>query len=129
MKTYTGERDRVGACKVWRVEANGKRRPLPMRKNLYNHSPTGFEWGYNGSGPAQLALALLADVLDNDDLAVRWHQPFKFKVIGNLPRAEPWRMSEVGIREIVANLIAERADELIVIPAPVGGHYLSRTKR
>jgi hypothetical protein len=30
---------------------------------LRNHSPTGFEWGYAGSGPAQLALALLLDAL------------------------------------------------------------------
>lgn len=27
------------------------------------HSPTGFEWGYGGSGPADLALSILADVL------------------------------------------------------------------
>lgn len=26
-----------------------------------NHSPTGFEFGYEGSGPAQLALAILMD--------------------------------------------------------------------
>jgi len=26
-----------------------------------NHSPTGFNWGYIGSGPSQLALALLLD--------------------------------------------------------------------
>jgi hypothetical protein len=25
------------------------------------HSPTGFEWGYGGSGPADLALSILAD--------------------------------------------------------------------
>lgn len=27
------------------------------------HSPTGFEWGYQGSGPAQLALAILLEVV------------------------------------------------------------------
>ena len=26
---------------------------------VYNHSPTGFSWGYGGSGPSQLALAIL----------------------------------------------------------------------
>ena len=26
------------------------------RLDLWNHSPTGFEWGYPGSGPAQSAL-------------------------------------------------------------------------
>src|SRR2546426_5830744 len=41
------------------------------RLDLWNHSPTGFECGYGGSGPAQLALALLAEHLRNDEQAVR----------------------------------------------------------
>ncbi len=36
-------------------------RPLGPRLDLANHSPDGFSWGYGGSGPAQLALAILAD--------------------------------------------------------------------
>lgn len=28
-------------------------------QKLRNHSPDGFEWGYSGSGPAQLALAVV----------------------------------------------------------------------
>ena len=30
-------------------------------QEITNHSPTGFEFGYGGSGPAQLALAILMD--------------------------------------------------------------------
>jgi len=41
------------------VVVNGK--PLNPRNDLMNHSPDGFEYGYGGSGPAQLALAILAD--------------------------------------------------------------------
>jgi len=41
-------------------------RPLEWRLDLRNHSPTGLEWGYGGSGPAQPALALAADVLRDD---------------------------------------------------------------
>ena len=37
--------------------------PLDSRLDMRNHSPTGFEWGYGGSGPAQLALALAASRL------------------------------------------------------------------
>jgi hypothetical protein len=40
-----------------------KRYPLPIRLDLRNHSPTGFEWGYRGSGAAQLSLAILADYI------------------------------------------------------------------
>ena len=45
---------------------------------LRNHSPDGFQWGYSGSGPAQLALALLLDVTSNPDLTRAHYQQFKF---------------------------------------------------
>ena len=38
-------------------------RDLAPRHDLANHSPTGLEWGYNGSGPLQLALALAASLV------------------------------------------------------------------
>ncbi len=52
--------------------------PLDFRRSLKvrNHSPTGFSWGYGGSGPSQLALALLLDVLDDEVTAKRWYQRF-----------------------------------------------------
>ncbi|HZV49875.1 MAG TPA: DUF6166 domain-containing protein [Candidatus Dormibacteraeota bacterium] len=36
-------------------------RPYPLRHVVY-HSPAGLEFGYGGSGPADLALSLLADL-------------------------------------------------------------------
>lgn len=57
--------------------------PLDPRYDLYNHSPTGFAWGYGGSGPAQLALAMLADATD-DELARKHYQQFKSEVIAKL---------------------------------------------
>ena len=56
MTNYQGWRDADGTARVT-VDME----PLDPRLDLANHSPTGFEWGYGGSGPAQLALALLAD--------------------------------------------------------------------
>ena len=50
--------------------------PAPSQK-VCNHSPDGFQWGYGGSGPAQLALALLLDVTGNAELSGRLHQRFK----------------------------------------------------
>ena len=46
-------------------------------QKFFNHSPDGFQWGYGGSGPAQLALALLLDVTNDPELSVRLHQTFK----------------------------------------------------
>jgi len=45
---------------------------------VFNHSPTGFSWGYGGSGPAQLALAILLNAGLDADEAVRLHQQFKW---------------------------------------------------
>jgi hypothetical protein len=74
---------------------------LPLRLDLFNHSPTGFGWGYGGSGPAQLALALLADALGDDDLAVRLHQAFKFKVVACWPEGERWWITADQIAAVV----------------------------
>lgn len=79
MKTYEGRREGYAVI----VTADG--RPLNPRLDLWNHSPTGFEWGYGGSGPAQLALALLADHLADDYQAVLHHQDFKRVVVAQLP--------------------------------------------
>ena len=49
------------------------------------HFPTGYERSYAGSGPAQLALALLADALGDDEKAQDHYQDFKFKVVARLP--------------------------------------------
>ena len=77
-KTYIGipHRNSISGQSLVSVSDDRKSEPLPLRLDLFNHSPTGFSWGYGGSGPAQLALALLADALGDDGLAVRLHQAF-----------------------------------------------------
>lgn len=85
LRNYLATRSPRGDCAVT-VGAGERRNDLPPRLDLSNHSPTGFEWGYGGSGPAQLALAILADALGNDGRALRLHQRFKFKVIASMPR-------------------------------------------
>ncbi len=61
-------------------------RPERSQK-VYNHSPDGFNWGYGGSGPAQLALAILLKFTDKDT-ALRLHQEFKWDVIAKLPQKD-----------------------------------------
>ena len=80
MRCYEGRRTWRGAT----VTVNG--RPLDPRLDLSNHSPDHFEWGYGGSGPAQLALAILADHLADDEEALLFYQRFKWAVIADLPR-------------------------------------------
>ena len=102
---YRGVRESDGTCSV--TYGMHHRRALPMRLNLSNHSPTGFEWGYGGSGPAQLALALLAHALKDDGRALRLHQPFKWRVIAPLPRDDEWQFTRDQIVKIAADIEAE----------------------
>ena len=69
--------------------------PLPLGPSLAirGHSPDGYEWGYGGSGPAQLALALLLDVSGDPDVAQRWYQDFKAQVVARMAR-DRWTMTE-----------------------------------
>jgi hypothetical protein len=72
-----------------RVRVDGK--PLPPRNDIRNHSPDGFEWGYGGSGPAQLALAILAYEF-GDEYAKKHYQQFKFEVISGF-KDFSWRLT------------------------------------
>jgi hypothetical protein len=108
MKHYVGERA-PGGVEVTVIDRDhaGGGYPLPPRLDLRNHSPTGFEYGYSGSGPAQLALALLADALGDEVRAERLHQDFKFKVIARLAH-DGWELSQDDIRQTAAALEADR---------------------
>jgi hypothetical protein len=91
----------LGVCHVVRraYQSDDDGQPLDPRLDLWNHSPTGFEWGYGGSGPCQLALALLADALGDgqEQLAVALRQTFKSRFVAGLPRDAHWccRKSDV----------------------------------
>ncbi len=70
---------------------------------MVNHSQR-FEWGYGGSGPAQLALAILLDYLGGDvEKALKYHQDFKFMVIANLPK-EGWALPAELVKEALRRL-------------------------
>ena len=58
--------------------------PGPSQK-LRNHSPNGFSWGYAGSGPSQLALAILLKYTDKET-ALQYYQQFKFDTIAKWPQ-------------------------------------------
>lgn len=92
MVIYRAIRFGNGKCVVTR---DGTK--IDPRLDLFNHSPTGFEWGYGGSGPAQTALAILADYLKDDDRAVLLHQKFKWDVVAKQPH-RGWYIKESVLR-------------------------------
>lgn len=92
MRSYTGERAPDGTVRV-RVVQGGSARPLehPVR-----HAPGGFDYGYDGSGPANLARSILADYLG---YAPKWrlYRAFLHQFIVPLERSAPWTISEAEI--------------------------------
>jgi hypothetical protein len=86
-------------------------RLLPPRTDLFKRCATGLDWGYAGNGPAQCALALLADALRDDLRAVRVHWGFHFYVIAALPRHLQWQLTQeqvvASVQKIEENALVE----------------------
>jgi hypothetical protein len=110
---YFGFRTPTGA-KVWRT-TGGRLEPLPMWQEIRNHSLDGPEWGYSGSGPAQLALALLMDATADPALADGWHQEYKRAVIASLDR-DAWMLSREDVLRWVVETLLEEGAESIGLP-------------
>jgi Family of unknown function (DUF6166) len=103
---YQGWREKKGI----HVLAND----LPLRHVIY-HSPTGLEWGYSGSGPADLALSLLVHYFKETYVttaflktfhavpsrAWHYHQPFTFEIVAAFPHTS-WRLSSDEIESWLA---------------------------
>lgn len=66
---------------VW---LNGKELLPTKNQWIENHGTDGFNWGYDGSGPAQLSLAILLELLAKKE-ALEHYQAFKWEVITRLP--------------------------------------------
>ena len=89
-------------------------------KHIVLHSPDGFEYGYGGSGPSDLALAILADYFNglykdffeaNDyltseaqekfliNIVSKYYQKFKWVFIATRERDEPFSITEEEIKQ------------------------------
>jgi len=85
MKVYEGGRYLEGAS----VTVDG--RILDPRFDLKVFSTAGFEWTYEGAGPRQLSLALLADHFGDDQQAIAHCEQFMVDVVANLDNS--WRLT------------------------------------
>lgn len=79
------------------VRIDGELLPLPPSLKVRNHSPTGFSWGYGGSGPSQLALAVLLTVVPRAE-AERFYMDFKWDHVCRWPFGEPFDV-EVDVQQ------------------------------
>lgn len=73
-------------------------------QKFINHSPDGFSWGYGGSGPAQLALAILLIFMDIEN-ARNYYQQFKWNVVAKWPK-DDFEIS-LNLKEEIQKIISE----------------------
>lgn len=81
---------------------DGYRRPLHPCNNIVNHSPDGFAWGYGGSGPSQLALAIMVDATKDQQQAQQLYQQFKWAVVAVADGAKEFRVSLSDVQSWIA---------------------------
>ena len=116
MKRYIGIRCIDGTRRVDVVLEGRRFRVRALRPDrslkLLEHSRDGFEWGYAGSGPAQLALAILLDYMACPQIALRFHQEFKSRFIAQLPQRR-WEIQGAQIRDFVASELAKSRIRLV----------------
>jgi len=96
MKTYQGKRTIDGLV----VTVDGA--PLAEHYEVKRFTKFGFEWTYEGDSPRQLALALLADYLGDNDRAIRLCEPFMKAVVANLDN--DWQLSGAEIDAAIRSL-------------------------
>ena len=96
MKTYAGARTIDGI----KVTVDGQ--PLAEGYDIQRFTTMGFEWTYEGSEPRQLALALLADHLGNDERALTLSEPFMKLVVADLDN--DWVLNSSDIDAVLERL-------------------------
>lgn len=107
MKTYFGKRNYAGDAIVIVSDLRDGTTYERRLRHIARHSPTGFEWAYSGSGPADLAYSLLVDHFGGDAIAARRakaiYQAFKHRVIAHLPYTG-WHFDAVYIDEMLRDI-------------------------
>lgn len=89
------------------VTADGVELTPQHSQRRRNHSPAGFNWGYGGSGPAQLALAILLREGLPDDLAMALYQAFKWRYVARWDQADNWFLLGDELRKWIHSELTE----------------------
>lgn len=105
MKRYIGTRTRKG-CHVT-VRTHGKERPLAPCLDVHTQPVPEFEWGYYGSGPGHLALALAADVLGSAESARQVYQDLMRHLVGRLPY-QGWELNAADVLKVIGDIARRR---------------------
>jgi hypothetical protein len=101
---YLGYRDEQGRARVFRIGHSPVLYELLLPVSAANDAK-GFDWGNTAASAQLLSLAILADYLSDDELALRLTRPFTETAISNLPAGRPWQLvlgdKETALRKLV----------------------------
>lgn len=112
MSDWTYRGDRFGMVRATRED--GLVEPLPAWLEVANHSPTGFAWGYGGSGSAQLALAILCHYFERAvghprdvarEMSLPLYQAFKWRTVAAFE--ECWSLTTEEVAEALRAIARE----------------------
>ena len=79
--------------------------PLDPQLALKQFTDRGFEWGYEGNGPRQLALAILVEHIGDNSRALSLCEDFMLRVVANF--GNEWEMSGSDIDIALNNIEAD----------------------
>jgi hypothetical protein len=110
-KTYIIQRSANHGVTATVLPEAGALYPLP---HLLRHSPDGFEYGYGGSGPSDLARSLVGDLLGQKDPPPRFYRPVVEGLISQLHGSGPFYIAEDQIRQLLPVVIEEHDGGVVV---------------
>jgi hypothetical protein len=96
MKIYQGFRKGYGVL----VYVDNQELDITRSLTIRHHADS-FEWGYRGSGPTQLALALMLDLFD-EKTALDWYLFFRNDIINELQH-DNWVLLDTQIKDWLDN--------------------------
>ena len=121
---YYGKKEKMGPCQVLIQEehSNGTLTQHTL-EHIKRHSIDGFQWGYGGSGPSDLALSILTDYckrfnIEDTEIPNKFYQRFKDNFLSN--SKESLAITSIQIKEWLENVqinksIVEKHKEFIKI--------------
>lgn len=95
---FAGERTGSDSAVVTMTRA-GTTCDLPLHLDVRCHSPTGHEWGYAGSGPAQLALAMCVELVGPAP-ALRVYQAVKVRLVSTI-QGDVWTLTGPAVMDAI----------------------------
>jgi len=102
---FVGEVD-AGVNRLWYHDGAGVRQQVP---HVVRDSPGGLAWGFEGKGPADAALSILAAELGDAARAEPYRKAFTAEVVAKLPLNERFALPRAEVQSWLASKGYEQA--------------------